>query len=302
MQTDLDNQLWVEKYRPQSFQDLILEDKSKILGLTKFPESMPSFIFHSTKPGTGKTSSAKLIIKHLGCDFLKLNSSDDRGIDTVRSKISEFARSVSSTENIKRCVFLDEADGLTKVAQDSLRNLMEEYSSTTFFVMTANDLSKIIEPIQSRCTLINFEKPNKPDIIERINFICEQEQIAVTDAEVQDLVNHHYPDIRSMVKTLQNAKIENKPITIDKKEYDEFLKAVRGGNIDYIYNRTYSSDFDIYAFNRWMFSYCFNNLSNHPSIADVALCLAEVEKGYTIGCNAPIIFLANMVKISRLLK
>ena len=300
--TDLHNALFVEKYRPKTFGELIFENKQLVINHLKSPNSLPSFIFYSNKPGTGKTSLAKLIISTLGCDFIKINASDERGIETIREKITNFARNMSSNDSVKRCSFLDEADSITKQGQDCLKSTMEEFSANSFFIMTANDVSKIIEPIQSRCVLINFEKPSKADIFIRLEEICTAESITASDAEITDLVNQFYPDIRAMIKTLQNAKIEKKSISVDKIEYEDFLKALKASNIEFMYNKAYDSNFDIYSFNRWLFTHVFNNHASYKNVGDIALALAEVEKGYVIGVNAPVIFLANMVKISRLMK
>lgn len=298
---ELIDKMFVEKYRPSEWDALIFDNKQLILNHLKSSGSVPSFLFFSSKPGTGKTTTAKLIIKTLGCDSITINAGDERGIDSIRDKVNSFARGMSST-NSKRCVFLDEFDSCTKIAQECLKSTMEEYSSTCFFIFTANDVSKIIEPIQSRCVVINFEKPNKADLFNRLSEICIAESISATEDEITGLIDNNYPDIRSMVKTLQNAKIENKPITIDRQEYEKFFQAIKSGNISYIYSLAYSGDIDIYSFNRWLFNYIFINYSSHCNVADIALCLAEVEKGYIIGVNGPVIFIANMVKISRLLK
>ena len=301
---ELQEKIWVEKYRPETFNDLIFGNKILILNHLKNPLSMPSFIFYSNHPGTGKTTTAKIIIRTLDCDALIINASDERGIDTIREKISTFARNMSSNPNTKRCIFMDEADSVTKVAQDSLRNLMEEYSDNAFFIFSCNDVSKIIEPVQSRCVLINFEKPNKADILNRIEYICQVEQVKATDKEINDLVNQSYPDMRTMIKILQTAKTEDKPITFNQNDYKAFLEALKTNNIDYLYNKTYDSDFDVFACNRWLFRYFFDNINAWPagSISDIAIHLAEIEKGWTINANIEIIFLANMLKIAKILK
>lgn len=299
--TELQTKIWTELYRPTTFEELIFDNKNLVLNYLKAPLTMPSFILYSNKPGTGKTSLAKLIIKTLDCDSIVINASDERGIDTIRTKITEFARSMSSNPNVKKCVFMDEFDSVTKAGMDCLKSTMEEYSSTCFFIFTANDVSKIIEPIQSRCTLISFERPNKADIFNRLSEICTTECIVASDQEIQDLIDHNYPDIRSMVKTLQNAKIEGKSIIIDKQEYQAFLNAIKSGDITYIYNKVYSGDFDIYGYNRWLFTHIFMNSGSYTNVGEIALCCAEVEKGFSIGVNAPIIFIANMTKISKLM-
>jgi len=302
--SELTNKIWTEKYRPATFEDLIFGNKDMLLNYMKHPLGITSFIFYSNHPGTGKTSLAKLIISVLGADSLCLNSSMDRGIDIIREQVSSFARNMSSNPNTKRCIFMDEFDQCTRIAQDSLRNLMEEYSDNTFFIFSCNDVSKIIEPIQSRCVLINFEKPNKAAIQQRIEYICEQEQVKATDKEIVDLVNQCYPDMRSMIKILQTAKVEDKPITFNQNDYAEFLKALKTNNIEYLYNKTYDSDFDVMACNKWLFTHFFNNIGQYDStkLADIAIRLAEVEKGWTINANVEIVFLANMLQIGKILK
>jgi DNA polymerase III delta prime subunit len=187
---------------------------------------------------------------------------------------------------------------------DSLRATMEEFSGNTFFIFACNDVSKIIEPIRSRCILVCFEKPNKVDITVRLMDICDKEQIQATDKEIADLIEHYYPDIRSMVKTLQTAKIDGKSITINQNDYNTFLNALKTNNIEYLYNTTYSPDFDVLAFNKWLFNYFFTNMNKYDKnkLADIAIRLAEVEKGFTIGATTEIIFLANMLQIGKILQ
>lgn len=298
------DKIFTEKYRPNTFEDLVFENKALILNHLKKPLAMPSFVFHSNHPGTGKTSTAKLIIKTLNCDSLIINASDERGIDTIRDKITIFSRSMSSNPNTKRCVFMDEADSITKVAQDSLRATMEEFSDNVFFIFSCNDISKVIEPIQSRCIIINFEKPNKADIINRLTHICELEQIQATDKDIEDLMENTYPDMRSMIKALQTAKIENKPLASCSSNYLGFFNALKNYDINYIYNTTYSSDFDVFGFNRWFFTYLFNNMDKFKKdlLVDIAVRLAEIEKNWQIGANVNVIFLAHMLQIAKMMK
>ena len=301
---DLQKKVWTELYRPQDWNSLIFGNKQLIMNHLKNPMAMPSFIFYSNHPGTGKTTTAKIIAKELDCDTLFINSSDERGVDTVRDKIVVFARNMSSNPDSKRMIFLDEMDSCTKVAQDSLRAIMEEYSSNTFFVMACNDLSKIIEPIQSRCVLINFEKPNKADIQQRIEFICHAEQVKATDKEIVDLVNQCYPDMRSMIKRLQTSKIDGSSIVSNQVSYEDFLNNMKSNNIDYIYNMAYSEEFDVFAFTRWLFRHFFDNISSYDKnvLPEIVLRLAEIEKGWTINANVEIIFIANILQIAKLLQ
>ncbi|GAG64276.1 unnamed protein product, partial [marine sediment metagenome] len=163
--TPLHNAIFTEKFRPQVFDEVIIDKKTLITNYLKTPNTIPSFLFTSARPGTGKTTTAKIIAKTLKCDILSLNASDERGIEMIREKIKTFAESMSSLDGMKRCVFCDEADRLTSIAQDALKNIIETYSDNCFFIFTCNDISKITEPIRSRCVLVNFDKPGKVEIL-----------------------------------------------------------------------------------------------------------------------------------------
>jgi replication factor C small subunit len=299
--SELVNLLWTEKYRAVIFIDLIFENKDTILNYLKIPKLLPSFIFWSTSPGTGKTTLAKLIAQTLGADILSLNSSKDRGIETIRQDISLFVESVSSNQNTKRIVFMDEADFITPTAQASLRNIMEEFSENVFFIFTANDISKIINPIQSRCVIFNFDKPNKKEILNRLIYICEKEEIEHDVEDLSRLVNLYYPDIRSMVKTLQSIKIDGKPLKMETTEYMDFINALIRNDIQEIYRKVYSTDFNILACNRWLFKYFIDNPDSSINLSRIAFLLADTEKAYTIGANLPLVFIANCLQIEELL-
>lgn len=298
--SELIDMLWVERYRPQSFEELILDDKTKLCSFLDKPKSVPSFIFHSNKPGTGKTSTAKIVVTYLQADALMINSSDERGIDTIRDKIVSFARNLSSNPNSKRCVFLDEADGLTKQAQDSLRNLMEEYSDNCFFIFTANDVNKIIEPIRSRCQAINFEKPNKADIIARLEDVIVQNNI---ECDLIKLVDYYYPDMRKMIHVLQESSISGKPWAIASDRFEEFLKALKSKNVKYVFDTVYSGDFDFMGYNKWMFDKLFKDYteSSFEKYRVIAQKLADTEKAYNLGVNVEVVFIANMLDIMKVL-
>lgn len=299
---DIKNLTWVEKYRPQKIEELILENKDNIKNFLNYPSIFPSFIFYSSKPGTGKTSTAKVIIKHLGCDFKIINSSDERGIDTIREEVNIYARSLS-TDGKKRCIFMDEADGLTKPAQDSLRNLMETHCNNCFFIFSCNDISKIIEPIRSRCVLINFEKPNEDQIVKRLEYICQQEQL---EYDINDLIllsDYYYPDIRSMVKTLQECKINGTPIIVNyENEFEKLIHCIQKGDINSIYTSIYQGETKLVNFNKYFFDYLRKNWQKYGlnKVSRIANLLADNEKAYNQNCNIEIVFTANFLEISRI--
>ena len=151
--------------------------------------------------GTGKTTLAKLIVKNLDCDHLYINASDERGIETIRDKVSGFA-SVASFKPIK-VIILDEADFLTIQAQASLRNIIETFSRTTRFIMTCNFVERIIDPLQSRCHVLKVVPPTKKDVAKHLAWIMDQEGIGFEMNELGAIVTQYYPDLRKCINTIQ---------------------------------------------------------------------------------------------------
>jgi replication factor C small subunit len=228
----------------------------------------------------------------------------DRGIDVIREKVKIFSQSMSSETGVKRLVFMDEADGLTPASQTSLRNVIEEYSDNVFFIFTANDISKIIEPIRSRCITISFDSPNKVDILLRLEDICEKENLNYTEEIIEKLVNLYYPDIRSMILSLQKCSIEgNFTQLIEDVEFGTFLTAIKKKDIKYLYQKTYDGSFNLLVFNKWFFKYLYDNsnLFSFKQLSEISRLLAETEKAWNLGANLPIIFLSNILQISSIL-
>jgi len=209
------NNIWTEKYRPKKVSEMVGDFKGKVLNYLEKEDSIPHFLLHSKTPGTGKTTLAKAIINELGCDSLVLNSSDDRKIDTIREKVKEFAITQSSKEGKRRCVFMDEFDGMLKASQDALRNVMETYSMNVFFILTCNNINKVIEPIQSRCVRIDFAYPAKDEVKTYLKMVCENEGLKYDDEGIAQVVEMNYPSIRNCILILQDLSTEEKDITKD---------------------------------------------------------------------------------------
>jgi len=194
--------LWIEKYRSQTLEQYIGNDavKTRIADCIA-SNDIPHFIFSGTA-GTGKTTLAKLIVSNIKCDYLYLNASDENGIDMIREKVKGFAS--SATFNPIKVVILDEADFLTQPAQAALRNIIEEYSINTRFILTCNYIERLIEPLTSRCEIHILKPPSMPDVARHIcTNILDVEGVKYNIKNVALLIKEHYPDIRSVIKYLQ---------------------------------------------------------------------------------------------------
>ena len=196
-----EHSLWVEKYRSTDLNTYVgNENIKKTIQQYLDQNDIQNFIF-SGPAGTGKTTLAKLIVNNLDCDYIYINASDERGIDTIRDKVSGFA-SAASFKGIK-VVILDEADFITIQGQAALRNVIETYSRTTRFILTCNFVERIIDPLQSRCQVLKIVPPSKADIAKHIAGIIEQENVEYEIDDIKLLVNQFYPDLRKMLNTAQ---------------------------------------------------------------------------------------------------
>ena len=198
--------LWVEKYRPKTLTDIVLSDDNRTtLSSFSTDDSIPNLLF-TGKPGIGKTSLAKIIVKDiLKCQYLYINASDENGIDTVRTKITNFSRTKSLDGNIK-VIILDEVDGLTLDAQRALRNTMEEYSSFVRFILTANFEHRVIPALQSRCQSFDLT-PTVDGFINRCKHVLESEEVKYDPEStvLDDSVRGFYPDLRKAINELQKG-------------------------------------------------------------------------------------------------
>ena len=205
--------LWIEKYRSETLEQYIGNDaiKTRIADCIA-NNDIPHFIFAGSA-GTGKTTLAKLIVKNIQCDYLYLNASDENGIDTIRDKVKGFA-STASFQPIK-IVILDEADFLTQPAQAALRNLIEEYSAYTRFILTCNYVERLIEPLQSRCELHMLKPPTKGAVAKHLCLnVLDIENVTYDMKDVAQVINAFYPDVRSILKTLQQFS-KNGKLVVD---------------------------------------------------------------------------------------
>jgi len=193
--------LWVQKYSPKKLDDLVLSEENREF-FSKINEDTPHLLLYGSA-GTGKTSLAKIIVNsRLGCQYLYINASDENGVDTIRNKVITFSQT-RSFDGKKKVIILDEFCGTTQDAQRTLRNVMEEYASTTRFILTANYINRIIEPIQSRCLLFNIT-PNLEQSVLHCFSILKKENIKIeSEKDLASFIKDNFPDLRRIINDLQ---------------------------------------------------------------------------------------------------
>jgi len=225
--------IWTEKYRPKKFEEVVGQDEivKKVKNLTD-SLNIPHMLF-AGPPGTGKSTLALIVIKELFGEnwkenFLELNASDERGIDVIRQKVKDFARTKPIGRVPFKVIFLDEADALTREAQQALRRTMENFTRTCRFIMSANYSSRIIDPIQSRCVVFRFKLLEKKDVEKRVRIISEKEKIQIDDNAIEALYEASEGDCRRVINMLQACASISQKITkelvntlVSKAEYSE---------------------------------------------------------------------------------
>ena len=212
--------IWIEKYRPKTLSEVVGQDEiiERLKAYVK-TKNVPHLIF-AGPAGTGKTTSALALAKEMFGDnwkqnFNELNASDERGIAIVRGKIKDFARTAPIGKTQFKVIFLDEADSLTSDAQAALRRTIEKYTHICRFILSVNYSSKIIEPIQSRCTVFRFHPIRADDIKKYIRKIASNEKLEITPDGLETLIFISRGDLRKAINVLQVGATVNKKITAE---------------------------------------------------------------------------------------
>ena len=251
-----EHMLWVEKYRPQTIEECILNDNLK----KTFQEfvnrkEIPNLLLCGTA-GVGKTTVARALCNEVGCDYIIINGSDENGVDAVRNKIKNYASSMSLTGG-RKVIILDEADYLTPNAQAILRAGIEEFASNCSFIFTCNFKNRIIDPLHSRCTVIDFKANGSKakmatQFFQRVCKILEEEGITYDKEVVAAVITKHFPDNRRILNELQRYSAGG---TIDK----GILAAVSDVQLGELCKSLAGKDFA--ACRKWV----TNNLDNDPA-------------------------------------
>ncbi len=212
--------IWTEKYRPQTFSEV--RGQTHVVGkLEAFvkEKNMPHILF-AGPAGVGKTTLSLVVAKQLFGDswhenFLELNASDERGIDVIRNKVKDFARTKALGNVPFKIIYLDECDALTKEAQQALRRTMENYTTSCRFILSCNYSSKIIDPIQSRCAVFKFKPIEDDEMSKLIDVVAQKEKLTIDVKAKKAIIQASHGDVRRVENILQSAATFNKTITED---------------------------------------------------------------------------------------
>ena len=282
----MEHLLWTEKYRPQTVEDCILPERLKeVFQQYVNQKEIPNLLL-AGGAGVGKTTIAKALCNEVGCDFMILNGSDENGVDTIRVKIKNYASSISLSGG-RKVVILDEADYLTPNAQAILRNAIEEFASNCSFIFTCNYKSKIIEPLHSRCAVIEFGLKNGEKqkmagaFFKRITHILDTEKVEYDEKVIAEVIKKHFPDFRRVINELQRySKLGKIDVGILSQIGDisisQIVKHLKEKDFASVRKWAASTDIDSTTFFRKLYDALYD-IAKPQSIPQAVLILADYQ-------------------------
>ena len=302
--------IWVEKYRPQQIDECILPDHIKKTFQDFVDQGEIPNMLLSGPPGIGKTTVAKALCKELGVDYYVINGSDEgRFLDTVRNNAKNFASTVSLTSQSKhKVIIIDEADNTTSDVQLLLRASIEEFSKNCRFIFTCNYKNKIIDPLHSRCSVVDFSvnKKDKPTIaaqfFSRINHILDKENIKSDKKVVAELISKHFPDWRRVLNECQRhsvgGKIDSSILAnFSEVNIDALMKNLKKGNFPEVRKWVVNNlDNDSDVLMKRVYDTLLKSLKG-PSIADAVLIISKYQYQIAFVADQEINLLACLTEI-----
>jgi len=302
--------IWVEKYRPKTIEDCILPENIKKTFKDFLNKGEIPNMLLAGPPGIGKTTVAKALCNELGVDYYVINGSDEgRFLDTVRTNAKNFASTVSLTSESKhKVIIIDEADNTTSDVQLLLRASIEEFNNNCRFIFTCNYKNKIIEPLHSRCAVIEFaiNKKNKPTIaasfFKRLNYILETEKIESDKKVLAELINKHFPDWRRVLNECQRYSVSGVIdsgilATFSDVEVNDLIKNLKEKNFSEVRKWCVSNlDNDPAVLLRRIYDACYESLSN-SSIPAAVLIIARYQYQIAFVADQEINLLACLTEI-----
>ena len=303
----MEHLLWTEKYRPQTIEDCILPKRLKeVFQQYASQKQIPNLLLTGSA-GVGKTTVAKALCQEVGCDYLVINGSDESGIDTFRVKIKNYASSMSFTGG-RKVIIIDEADYLNpNSTQPALRNAIEEFASNCSFIFTCNYKNRIIEPLHSRCAVIEFGLKNGEKIkmatefLKRTESILQSEKVEFDKKVVAELVTKHFPDFRRVINELQRysqlgkidvgvlAQVADVSIT-------EIVKYIKDKDFGAVRKWVATNEIDSTTFFRKLYDNLYDFLKPH-SIPQVILILADYQYKQAFVVDQEINIVACLIQI-----
>ena len=300
--------LFVEKYRPTILEDYVGNEhlKSKVEGYLKSGD-VPHLLLYG-RAGTGKTTLAKLIVKNIECDYLYINASDENNVETVRTKVKQFASTIGFKD--MKVIILDECDYITPNAQAALRNIMETFSKYCRFILTCNYVERIIEPLQSRCQIFEIIPPDRKQVAMQAVKILDGEKVDYKLSDISMIINANYPDVRKTINAIQRSIVDGR-VEMDKQssiqnDYKlQVLEILKTHNKKDAFKalRQLLADNSIRDYSD-CFRLLYDNVDEYATghVAEVILLLARYEQSDTQVVDKEINFMAMLIEILGVIK
>ena len=282
----MEHLLWTEKHRPRTVEECILPERLKaVFQQYVNQKEMPNLLL-AGGAGVGKTTIAKAMCNEIGCDYMVINGSDENGVDTIRVKIKNYASSVSLSGG-RKVIILDEADYLTPNAQAILRNAIEEFAANCSFIFTCNYKNKIIDPLHSRCAVIEFNLKNGEKaqmasaFFKRITHILNTEKVEFDEKVIAEVVKKHFPDFRRVINELQRySKLGKIDVGILSQIGDisisQIVKHLKEKDFTSVRKWAASTDIDNTTFFRKLYDALYD-IAKPQSIPQAVLILADYQ-------------------------
>ena len=283
----MEHLLWTEKYRPKTVEECILPERLKQPFQEYVNQKQIPNLLLSGGAGVGKTTIAKAMCNEIGCDFLVINGSDESGIDTFRVKIKNYASSMSLTGG-RKVIIIDEADYLNpNSTQPALRNAIEEFAGNCSFIFTCNYKTRIIEPLHSRCAVIDFNLKNGEKakmasaFFKRVQMILQSEKVEFVDSVIAELIKKHFPDNRRILNELQRysqfGKIDTGVLAqIGNVQLTEITKHIKDKDFGAIRKWVGATDIDANVLFRQLYDALYD-VMKPQSIPQAVLIIAEYQ-------------------------
>jgi len=309
--------MWVEKYRPTKLTEIV--NQTEIIGslkaLIKDPTDMPHLLF-SGSAGVGKTTTALCLSRQILGDYakdytLELNASDERGIGMVREKVKKFSRFAGMVDVPFKIIILDEADEMTSDAQTALRRIIEDAAKICRFILIANNVSKIIEPIQSRCAAFKFTSVSEEDVIARLEEIAKKEKVKTDKKGLKTIYEYTEGDLRHAINLMQatasiggvtEENVKTSAGLTKTSDVDEVLKIALSGKVVKAREKMIEL-IKVYGMSESDFLKYLNSAvfkSKHGKLSDILQIIAKYDYRILVGANSEIQLSAMLAELAKL--